>query len=53
MTNGCTATTSNIASFPELKGDFVDRLDKAAERLTLRTRNTASTKRQFGFQSAA
>ena len=53
MTNGSTATPSNVAKFPELKGDFVDRLDRAAERLALRTGKQGFKKRQFGFQSAA
>ena len=52
MTNECSATTSNIANFPELKGDFVDRLDKAAERLTLNVKDKVKTQ-QFGLKSAA
>lgn len=47
------ATTSNLTNFPELKGDFVDRLDEVTERLTTRKMPTPMKKRFFGMLRAA
>lgn len=47
------ATTSNLTSFPELKGDLVDRIDEATERLASRKNDQPAKRRFFGMLSAA
>ena len=47
------ATTSGVTNFPELKGDLVDRLDEAAERLATRKADKPAKKRFFGLLNAA
>ena len=47
------ATTSNLTSFPELKGDLLDRLDEAAEKLATRKTDAPIKRRFFGMLSAA
>lgn len=53
MKNEGAATTSNVTSFPELKGDLVDRLDEVAERLGRHSTKKEMKKRFFGLLSAA
>jgi len=53
MGNEDAATTSSVTVLPELQGDLVDRLDRAAEKLATPSSEKPSKKRLFGLVNVA
>ncbi len=47
------ATPSGLTNFPELKGEYVDRLDEVAEKLARPAEQKPSKRRFFRFLGAA